>query len=272
MVDIHHHLLPALDDGSKSLDMSVQMARLAAADGITHIVCTPHANSQFPFDPAANAARLEQLRTRLAQENIPITLGHGCDFHLTYDNVRIARSDPARFSVNGLSYLLVEIAEYSLPPGLAETFYDLQLAGLTPILTHPERNPTLIGDPARLADWIRGGVLIQVTADSLTGHKGRAAQRMALTLLEQRWVHFLATDAHNITSRPPRMRAAHDLVAERFSPSYAHALCITNPLAVFLGKPFEVEEQPRGLFAGEEKPPGIWQRLTGRLGRSAPEA
>ena len=95
-----------------------------------------------------------------------------------------AQADPARFSINGLGYLLVEVPDYGLPPGLTETFYELQLAGLTPILTHPERNPTLQKEPERMKDWLRGGVLIQVTADSLTGHKGKQAERMALDLLE----------------------------------------------------------------------------------------
>jgi protein-tyrosine phosphatase len=269
MVDIHHHLLPGLDDGSKSLDMSVEMARLAAADGITHIVCTPHANAQFHFDPAVNGARIEELRRRLADANIPITLGQGCDFHLSYDNVTDARANPARYTINGLSYLLVELPDYGPPPHIKETFYEFQLAGLTPILTHPERNQTLVNDPERMADWLRGGLLIQVTADSLTGHKGKPAQRMALELLERRWVHFLATDAHNTTSRPPRLREAHDLVAERFSPSYAHALCVSNPLAAFLGKHFEVEEQPHGLFADDTpEPQGLWQRLSARFRKS----
>jgi protein-tyrosine phosphatase len=160
----------------------------------------------------------------------------------------------------------VEVPDYGLPPGLTETFYELQLAGLTPILTHPERNPTLQSDPGRLKDWLRGGVLIQVTADSLTGNKGKQAERMALDLLEKRWVHFLATDAHNVTSRPPRMRDAQNLVANKFGVSYAHALCVTNPLAVFLGKPFEVEEEPRGLF-DDVKEPSWWQRVTGALSR-----
>ena len=117
-----------------------------------------------------------------------------------------------------------------------------------------------------MRDWLRGGVLIQVTADSLTGHKGRKAERMAHDLLERRWVHFLATDAHNTTSRPPRMRDAHNLVAARYSASYAHALCVTNPLAVFLGKQFEVEDEPQGLTA-EVKEPNWWQRVTAALTR-----
>ena len=264
MVDIHHHLLPGLDDGPNTMEASIAMARLAVAEGITHVICSPHANGHYEFDPAVNAAKTEELRTRLAEQNIPLKLGSGCDFHLSFDNVKRAQVDPARFSINGLGYLLVEVPDYGLPPGLTETFYELQLAGLTPILTHPERNPTLQNEPNRLIDWLRGGVLIQVTADSLTGHKGRHAERMAHDLLEKRWVHFLATDAHNATSRPPRLRDAHDLVATKYGVSYAHALCVTNPLAVFLGKQFEVEEEPNGLFA-EVKEPNWWQRIMAML-------
>jgi protein-tyrosine phosphatase len=266
MVDIHHHLLFGLDDGSNSIDTSVAMAKLAAADGITHIVCTPHANGNYAFDPQINAVETAELRARLADASIPITLGSGCDFHLSFDNVTEAKKDPARFSINGLGYVLVEVPDYGLPPGLTETFYELQLAGLTPILTHPERNPTLQKDPDRIKDWLRGGVLIQVTADSLTGHKGKQAQRMAHDLLEKRWVHFLATDAHNTTSRPPRIRDAHDLVATKYGASYAHALCLTNPLAVFLGKQFEVEEEPRALFEDVQEP-NWWQRFTAAMSR-----
>jgi protein-tyrosine phosphatase len=266
MVDIHHHLLPGLDDGPKDLDTSVAMAKLAAAEGITHIVCTPHANATYEYDPAVNAARTEELRKRLAAEGVDIKLGSGCDFHMSFDNVSRAKVDAARFSINGLGYLLVEVPDYGLPPGLTETFYELQLAGLTPILTHPERNPTLQNEPARMAEWLRGGMLIQVTADSLTRHKGKKAERMAFELLEKRWVHFLATDAHNTTSRPPRMREAHDLVATKFSASYAHALCLTNPLAVFLGKQFKVEEDPHGLF-DDVKEPSWLQRVVGALTR-----
>jgi protein-tyrosine phosphatase len=266
MVDIHHHLLFGLDDGSNSLDTSVAMAKMAVADGITHVVCTPHANGVYAFSPRVNAAKTDELRARLAAEGIALTLGSGCDFHLSFDNVTLAKQDPSRFSINGLGYLLVEVPDYGLPPGLTETFYELQLAGLTPILTHPERNPTLQNDPARLADWLRGGVLIQVTADSITGHKGKHAQRMAHDLLEKRWVHFLATDAHNTTSRPPRMREAHDLVATKFGASYAHHLCVIHPLAVYLGKSFEIAEEPRGLF-DDVKEPNWWQRVSSALSR-----
>ena len=248
------------------METSVEMARLAVAEGITHVVCTPHANSYHDFDKSVNAAKAGELRARLEEAKIPLTLGLGCDFHLSYDNAKLALADPARFSINGLGYLLVEVPDYGLPPGLAETFFELRLAGLTPILTHPERNPTLQNETARLIEWLRGGVLIQVTADALTGHKGRRAEQMANDLLEKRWVHFLATDAHNITTRPPRMREEYDLVAKKYGADYARSLCVTNPMAVFEGREFEVEEEPRGLVE-EIKIPNWWQRMGERLKR-----
>ena len=266
MVDIHHHLLHGLDDGSDSIETSVEMAKLAAGDGITHIVCTPHANGQYGFDPAVNRDRLNEVRDRLASENVPIMLGSGCDFHLSFDNVNDAKRDPGRYSINGLGYLLVEPPDYGIPPGLTETFYELQLAGLTPILTHPERNPTLQAEPERMRPWLRGGLLVQVTADSLTGHKGRKAERMAHMLLEKRWVHFLATDAHNTSSRPPRMREAHDLVATRYGASYARTLCVTHPLAAFLGKQFAAEEEPRDIYDDPQEPT-MWGRVKELLTR-----
>ncbi len=147
-------------------------------------------------------------------EAIPLTLGLGCDLHLSYENIQTACADPARFSINGGSYLLVELPNYGLSPRLAETFYELQLAKLTPILTHPERNRTLQAGPAQMLPWLRGGLLVQVTADSVLGHMGKHAEALAHRLLADRWVHFLATDAHSAQVRPPRMREAHALVGK----------------------------------------------------------
>lgn len=261
MVDLHHHLLPGLDDGSPDMTTSVEMARLAEAEGITHIVCTPHASTHYGFDPAANSARLTALREALRESNVSVTLGQGCDFHISYDNIQDALANPSRYSINGRDYLLVELADYSISPNMQETFYELRLGGLTPILTHPERNPTLQRDPDRLIPWLRDGLLCQVTAGSVTGLMGRTAQKFAHRMLENRWVHFLATDAHNITSRPPLMRKAYNTVAKRYGAVYAESICVTNPMAVFEGRPIG-EQDMRGLEAEDEiKLPNWWQRL-----------
>ncbi len=143
---------------------------------------------------------------------------------------------------------------------MTEIFYQLQLAGLTPILTHPERNATLQSDRGRMMDWLRGGVLVQVTCGSVVGRMGKRAERMAHDLLADRWVNFLATDAHNMTSRPPLMNEAFEVVAQRYGPDYAHLLCVSNPLAAFLGKPLQPQPEPLNLY-DNLKPKSWWQRL-----------
>ncbi len=262
MIDIHHHLLPGLDDGSVTEDNSVVMARMAVEDGITHVVCTPHANHHYIYDPEVVSDKIAELERRLAREGVVLKLGRGADFHLTYDNIQTAIAEPARFSINGMGYLMVEIADYGLPQGLTETFYQMRLAGLTPVLTHPERNPTLQEDHSRMHDWLRGGLLVQITAGSVLGQMGSRARRMAHDLLAKRWVHFVATDAHNVTSRPPRMRAAHDEIVKRYGHDYAHLLCVSNPLAAFQGRPLSPQPEPTGLY-DELEPKSWWRRLVG---------
>ena len=251
MVDIHHHLLPGLDDGSPDDQTSLAMARLAVADGITHIVCTPHANSHYAYDRDANRSHLSALQQRLDEQAIPLTLGLGCDFHISYDNVRAALTDLTRFTINASNYLLVELPDFGIPPNMRETFLQMREAGLRLILTHPERNPTLVADPQRMIPWLRDGLLLQVTADSLTGQMGSEAQRTAHRLLANRWVHFIATDAHNLTSRPPRMKQAWEIIERRYDLGYAVALCETNPRSVFLGEPLGV--QPEMIWPSTRK-------------------
>ena len=260
MVDIHHHLLWGLDDGAKDVETSLAMARASAADGVTHVVCTPHANGKFAYDPTLNQAKVAELQQRLNDEGTSLTIGLGCDFHLSYDNLQDAKADPTRFSINGLGYLMVELPDYALPLQLNETFYELQLAGLIPVLTHPERNPTLQKDQSRLAEWMRGGLLVQVTGDSVTGKMGRTAERMAHDLLAKRWVHFLATDAHDTQRRPPRLSEARDLVAKRYGRDYAESLVTTNPTAAYHGKPLDPQEEPAGLYQAF-KPKGWFSRM-----------
>src|SRR5580693_1953284 len=169
MIDIHHHLLWGTDDGASNLETSVAMAKAAASDGISHIVCSPHANGTYAYEPAVIAEKIAELQRLLDRDGIAIKLGRGCDFHMSFENIQEAKTNPSKFSINGLGYLLVEVPDYGLPRGLTEIFYELQLAGLTPILTHPERNPTLQNDRSRMMEWLQRGVLIQVTAGSVIG-------------------------------------------------------------------------------------------------------
>jgi protein-tyrosine phosphatase len=267
VVDLHHHLLPGLDDGAPDLATTLKMARMAAEDGITHVVCTPHANGRYPFDSEKTQGLLAEARQSIGDAGIRLILGFGCDFHLSYDNVRDALQNPRRYTVNGGEYILVELPDYALPPTLEETFYSLRLAGMTPILTHPERNPSLQQDDSRLKDWIRDGMLTQVTASSVTGLMGRKAQKMAERMLADRWVHFLSTDAHNISTRQPKMREARDHIAARYGEQYAQRLCTENPQAVFDGGALPRQDRPEKIFDSAEEDILAGEKPRGWLGR-----
>lgn len=263
MVDIHHHLLFGLDDGSKDIETSIAMAEMSAADGITHIVCTPHANFHYKFDPEANREKLEQLRGRLGDK---ITLGLGCDFHLSFENIDDALKNPTRYTINQKQYLLVEFADLAIPQQMTEVFYQFLLAGIQPIITHPERNLTIQKSPHRLDEWIERGCLVQVTAASVTGRFGRIAAGLALRLLGENKVHFLATDAHNLQSRPPRIKEAFDLIAKLFGSAMAERLCIANPRAAFFGHELPVDG-PAALKDAATSDPAkgsFWSRLIKR--------
>jgi protein-tyrosine phosphatase len=270
VVDLHHHLLPGLDDGPPDLATSLKMARIAADDGITHVACTPHASSRYRFDPHRVQALLIELRHAIAEAGIRLILGTGCDFHLSYDNVRDAVENPRRYTINGGEYLLIELPDYALPPNLEETFYSLRLVGMTPILTHPERNPSFQQDTSRLADWVRDGMLTQVTAASVTGLMGRKAQKLTERLLADRWVHFISTDAHNISNRPPHIRSAYDHIAARYGAAFAQRLCTENPQAVFDNRPLPPQDPPLRIEGhsghdeddnADDKPRGLLSRL-----------
>jgi protein-tyrosine phosphatase len=261
MYDIHHHLLYGLDDGPDSLEKSLAQAEMAIADGITHVVCTPHSSDRYTYQPQENASRLDVLRGHLGNR---LELGIGCDFHLSYENIEDAINHPAKYSINGGQYLLIEFPDYGIPNRISEAMYELRLAGMTLIITHPERNPTLRDKSEKLADWLRAGHLIQITAGSLTGRFGRGAARAANEMLKKRWVHFLATDAHNVDSRPPKMREAYEFVAREYGEEYARLLCVTNPKAAFYNEEFPEQMQSEDLYEDGDPTRGFFARLLRR--------
>jgi protein-tyrosine phosphatase len=233
MVDIHCHILPDLDDGPESLEMSVEMGEMAIADGITHVIGTPHAHPKYPFVPELVTKRREELQAHFEGRLIIAT---GCDFHLSFENLQEIRHLPSRYTLNQKNYLLVEFADYSIPPSTDQTLHELHLAGILPIITHPERNPLIRSKPERLFRWLRQGCYAQVTARSLAGRFGKPAQEAAEEWIGLDAVHFLASDAHNVTTRPLRLKETFDHVAKTRGQDVAQALLVDNPLAAFEGK------------------------------------
>lgn len=233
MIDIHCHLLPEVDDGPKTWEASVEMCRIAAYDGITHIVATPHANDRYPYDRVFLANLLDHLRT-LVGDSPQLTLG--CDFHLSYDNLQSALDRPHTYTIGETHYLLVELSNYSVPAQISDCFIKLADRGITPILTHPERNPILQQAPQRVLEWAEQGCLMQVTASALAGTWGDRTQRIARRLLERGAVHVLASDAHDTKRRAPSLSAGRAAAAEIVGLEIAKALVEDNPGAIVAGE------------------------------------
>lgn len=265
MVDLHHHLLFGVDDGAQDLRASVAMVEMAVNDGVTHIVATPHANSEYRYHRASHAARLQAIRNALPPAIASrITLGLGCDFHLDYENTEAIREDKARFQINDGPYLLIELSDHAIPQRVDELLYELRVLGLVPILTHPERNATLQRSRTRLRTWIEADLLVQITAGSVTGTFGKKAQRVAWELLENRWVTFVSSDAHNLERRSPRLSEAYAAVAKRLGDDTADRLFTTNPLAVFEGRALSQQPSPRGVFEDDDFKPW-WKAMLARF-------
>jgi protein-tyrosine phosphatase len=234
VIDIHCHILPGMDDGPESFEISFAMAEMAIAEGVTHVIATPHATENYPFIPNLVRQRRDEIQAKFEGQ---LVLATGCDFHLNFENLQEIRRDPERFTLNQKNYLLVEFADFSIPASLDQSLHELQLAGLHPIITHPERNPLIRAQPDRLFRWLRQGCYVQVTAQSLLGRFGKAAQEVTEDWLDAGAIHFLASDAHNVTSRPLRLKEAFDEIAKTRGEEMAQALLVDNPLAAFEGNP-----------------------------------
>jgi protein-tyrosine phosphatase len=241
VVDIHSHILPEVDDGSKSWEMSAAMCKMAAADGITHQVATPHANDRYHYDRAYLQSLLDHLQQLAGNA---LTLSLGCDFHLSYDNMQDVLANPARYAIEGSRYMLVELSNYGVPQQITDCFTQLGDRGITAVITHPERNPILRESPQRVVEWAEQGCVIQMTGSALTGFWGERVRRAAHWLLERDAVHVLATDAHDTEKRIPILSTARDAAAEIAGQDVADALVESNPAAIVHSQPLPYFPRP----------------------------
>lgn len=238
MIDIHCHILPLLDDGPQKMSEAVAMAKMAASDGITHIVATPHVNDSYT-SVELNAlgicfrAEVERLRRRLFEERVPLGILLGSE--ISYTNVK--ERNFVKLGMNNTSYLLIEFPHNHLPSDAIELIFHLVKAGFYPIIAHPERNPSVIENPRNLL-LLRGiGALVQITATSLSEACDQDVRRCAFYLLKKGVVDFIATDAHNTQSRPPVLSKAYELVSKLAGEKRAENMMRENPTAVLQGEP-----------------------------------
>ena len=241
MIDIHTHVLYGMDDGAKDLETSLAMLDMAADTGTTDIVGTPHCDPTFEFKPALIAERVKELNEEMEGR---IRIHSGCDFHLTFDNVNDALANPAKYTIGGRNYLLIELSDITIFKSTEPDYERLQAAGMRLIITHPERNPLLQQRMEQLEKWIDMGCYLQVTADSLFGRFGRRAHAFAEGLMDRNMVHILASDGHDTVKRPPVLQDAYKHVSKKWGEKRASLLMTENPGAVLRGEELASLEQP----------------------------
>lgn len=222
MIDLHNHLLPGIDDGAPDLPAALALARRAVAEGITHLVCTPHIHpGRYDNTPATIDAALAVFRQALAAENIPLKVAAAAEVRFGIELMPGIERQAIPFvgQWQGKPVLLLELPHGEVPFGVEKLTAWLLAKGVVPMIAHPERNKGLMREPAKLKPLLKQGCLLQVTSASVAGGFGPQAQALAHQLLEQGVVTILASDAHNLEHRPPCLRdglhEAARLVGER---------------------------------------------------------
>ncbi len=240
MIDLHHHCLPAVDDGPETLEDAVAQCRAAFADGIRTVVATPHRrHPQFDCPPDAARAAHASLKEALSREGIALELLLGHEAHYSPDLAEGLKSGEVLRLGGNARWFLFELPDAQVPAHLDRMVFDLHLAGQYPVLAHPERNAELADHPERLEALRLQGVRVQVTAMSITGEFGRRAKKASEKWLKAGLVDFIATDAHDTERRPPRLGAAVDAAAKVLGRAAAERLVTANPARVLRGEALE---------------------------------
>jgi protein-tyrosine phosphatase len=232
MIDLHCHILPGLDDGAVDLATSLAMARAFVADGVTVVACTPHILPGLYHNSGPQIREATKgLQEILHREAITLQLVTGADNHITPNFVSELASGHL-LALADSRYVLVEPPHHVAPPRLEEMFFALLVAGFVPILTHPERLSWIESQYPLLERLVRAGAWMQITAGSLAGSFGRRAQYWGERLLDEGSVHVVATDAHDVSRRPPDLSRGRDLAAMRVGEDEAQHMVLTRPAAV----------------------------------------
>ena len=226
--DVHCHILPAIDDGSQSMEETLQMLRIAEADGIQRMIVTPHYKEGRR---CANASKIKEkmdaVQELLDEEGIPIQLYPGNEIYYTSE-FEDKLEEGRILSMNYSEYLLVEFSPFEDYVCIRNAMDNILSVGYIPILAHVERYQCMLKDAKHVADLLAMGCRIQVNASSVTGDYGFKAKRFVHKLLKQKQVDYIGTDAHNTEKRRPAMRKCAELLAKKYGEEYARFLLNDN--------------------------------------------
>lgn len=235
MIDLHCHLLHGVDDGPSTLEQSLELCRIAVADGITHSIVTPHIHPGRWENTRSSAKKsCLNLQKTLNEHDIPLLLGYAAEVRLTESIPdQISRDEiPFLGEVEGYKILLLEFPHGHIIPGSQKMAGWLLDRRIRPLIAHPERNKQVMRDTAQLLPYLELGCWLQVTAGSVTGHFGKKSQSVAHQLLELDLVKVLASDGHNARARPPVLREAFNDIVKIYGKERAQRLVLDAPAAI----------------------------------------
>ncbi|AKS42618.1 tyrosine-protein phosphatase [Wenzhouxiangella marina] len=259
--DLHCHILPGIDDGSKDLEQSLAMARLAVEDGIRTVVVTPHHLNGVYANPAVEVARaLRELREALIAEGIPLKLLPGSELHLVPELPAELAAGRALTLADRGQAALVELPVHTVPMGSEHLLEQIIAQGLQPIIAHPERNSELRQHPEILEEWVSMGCLAQVTAQSCTGQFGPQIRDAARQMVQRGLVHVVASDAHRDRRRIPHLSEAQRQIAQWTNQTVADLIAIDFPHRLIAGRRPDTEALTDALPPPRKR---WWQRLVG---------
>jgi len=216
MIDIHCHILPGVDDGAKTMHDSLEMARKAVEEGISTIIATPHhKNSQFTNNRELIIPKVNKLNAALKDNGIPLEILPGQETRI-HGEVIDGLDKGEILPLAETQYVFVELPSGTVPAYTKTLLFDIQMKGLIPIIVHPERNQEIIEHPDRLYEMVKDGALTQVTAASVCGYFGKKIKNFSHQLIESNLTHFIASDAHNTTTRAFKLAEGYEEVEKKF--------------------------------------------------------
>lgn len=236
MIDLHCHLLPGVDDGAKTMEEALGIATQLYEAGFKTVIATPHVlEGKDYLCPEKILNATDQLNESLSMHELPLGVLPGAENYIFPDMARwLAEGKLLTLGDKG-RHLLVELPLFDIPPYTDQVFFDLQVAGITPVLAHPERNKRLLKEPERLFAWAGRGVLFQVDLRSLSGRYGPEAERFGLAMLESGLVHFVGSDAHRVARNEGAYRYELGQLLERIGERYFVAITSDNPQRILDG-------------------------------------
>ena len=254
MIDIHCHILPEVDDGSRSLNESIEMAMIAKEQGITKIVNTSHYHPDFRYKKGEELLKeLEDFNNVLKENMIDIEVLIGNEIYYTKDLIK--EIDGLDFyTLNNSRYILIELPPTNFPKDLCNIVYELKEKNYIPVFAHVERYREVQENPELIYEVINAGAIIQVNSHSILGKSGKELQKVCNTLLNRNMVHVVGTDAHSSKRRTPIFLDAYKYVSEKYSKEMADDLFIKNNNAIInnealnLPKPYKEEQKKKGFL------------------------